>query len=310
VSSCRSVPAAAPAFAATVLVALVAAVTLTAVPAGASTYPVPYSFAAGLAAEALHPGSAPPGSNDWTCRPSAAHPYPVVLVHGTFGDMTDSWQALSPLLKNNGYCVFALDYGGPAGNPIQATGDIPTSAAQLGTFVDRVLGATGATKVDVVGHSQGGMMPRWYIRFLGGASKVHTLVGLAPSNHGTTLFGLSALASAFPGGSSFLGCTACDQQLAGSSFLQTLNAGGDTVAGPTYTVIETRYDEVVTPYTSAFLSGPGVTNITLQQQCLLDLGDHLAIIYDPIALHDVLNALNPAHATRPACVPVFPVLGS
>jgi hypothetical protein len=75
-------------------------------------------------------------------------------------------------------------------------------------------------------------------------------------------------------------------------------------------VIETRYDEVVTPYTSAFLSGPGVTNITLQEQCALDLGDHLAIIYDPIALHDVLNALDPAHATRPACVPVFPVLGS
>ena len=43
------------------------------------------------------------------------------------------------------------------------------------------------------------MMPRYYLKFLGGASKVNTLVGLAPSNHGTTLDGLFTLASYFPG---------------------------------------------------------------------------------------------------------------
>jgi triacylglycerol esterase/lipase EstA (alpha/beta hydrolase family) len=56
-----------------------------------------------------------------------------------------------------------------------------------------VLTATGAAKVDIVGHSQGGMMPRYYIRFLGGAATVHTLVGLAPSSHGTTIGGLTTL---------------------------------------------------------------------------------------------------------------------
>jgi len=94
-----------------VLVALLAVGSTTPAAAG-SNYPVPYSFAAGIAAELTSPGSAPPGSNNWACRPSASHPYPVVLVHGTFGDMTDSWQALSPLLANNGYCAFALDYAG------------------------------------------------------------------------------------------------------------------------------------------------------------------------------------------------------
>jgi triacylglycerol esterase/lipase EstA (alpha/beta hydrolase family) len=272
---------------------------------------VPYNFGAGLLATALHPGSSPPGANDWNCRPSAAHPYPVVLVHGTFVNMTDSWQALSPLLANHGYCVFALDYGGPPGDQIQATGDIPTSAAQLGAFVDRVLAATGAGQVDVVGHSQGGMMPRWYIKFLGGQSTVHALVGLAPSNHGTTFNGLAELARAVPGGSDALTsvCQSCEQQFTGSTFLDQLNAGGDTEPGPSYTVIETKYDTVVTPYTSAFLSGPDVTNITLQDQCGVDSVDHIGIIYDAIALHDVLNALDPAHATAPACTPVLPVLG-
>jgi triacylglycerol esterase/lipase EstA (alpha/beta hydrolase family) len=293
------------------LVIVMAVVSATAAAAAAASLPVPYSFGAGVAAELAHPGSAPPGSNDFSCRPSSAHPHPVVLAHGTFGDMTDSWQALSPLLANNGYCVFAFDYGGAAGNPIQGYGQIETSAAQLGAFVDRVRAATGAAKVDIVGHSQGGMMPRYYLKFLGGASKVGTLVGLAPSNHGTNLFGLTGLLAAFPGGSLFATalCTACTEQLAGSTFLRHLNAGGDTVAGVKYTVIETSYDEVVTPFTSAFLSGPNVTNILLQGQCLLDFSDHLAVIYDQIALRDVLNALDPAHAVPPRCVPVAPVLG-
>ena len=294
-----------------VALAVAASFALPTAPAGAATYPVPYNFGAGVLAATLHPGSSPPGSNDWNCRPTAAHPYPVVLVHGTFANMTDSWQALSPLLANNGYCVFALDYGGPPGNQVQATGDIPTSAAQLGAFVDRVLQATGATKVDVVGHSQGGMMPRWYIKFLGGDQTVHELVGLAPSNHGTTFNGLASLARAFPGGPSALGglCQACEQQFVGSSFLDELNGGGDTVPGPSYTVIETKYDTVVTPYTSAFLSGPNVTNITLQDQCPRDLVEHVGIIYDAIALHDVLNALDPAGATPPACTLVLPAIG-
>ena len=67
----------------------------------------------------------PPGANDWSCKPTSAHPYPVVLVHGTFGDMTVSWNLISPRLKQDGYCVFALDYGNRATAPIEG------SAAQL-----------------------------------------------------------------------------------------------------------------------------------------------------------------------------------
>ncbi len=281
-------------------------------PSHAAPLPVIYNGVAGYAH--VSPTASPPGANDFSCKPSAAHPRPVVLVHGTFADMSDDWQALSPLLHNNGYCVFALNFGSYAGSGllgIDAIGDIPTSAAQLSAFVDRVLGATGAAQVDLVGHSQGGMMPRYYLRFLGGASKVHTLVGLAPSNHGTTLAGLFTLAGFFPGANAFVGvlCPACEQQAAGSSFITHLNAGTETVPGVSYTVIESSNDEVVTPYTSAFLSGPGVTNILLQSQCPLDQGEHLSMPYDHIADADVLNALDPAHAVAPACTPVLPVVG-
>lgn len=273
-----------------------------------SSLSVSYSFADGLAASISHPGANPPGANDWSCRPSAAHPRPVVLVHGTFGNMTDSWNALSPLLKNSGYCVYAFNYGGMFLNQIAGYEDIPTSAGQLASFVDRVLSSTGAAKVDVVGHSQGGMMPRYYLKNLGGGAKVGSLVGLSPSSHGTTLNGLTALLDYFPWADDAAGlvCKACQQQVRGSDFMTALNSGGDTVAGVKYTVIETVYDEVVTPYSSEFLSGPNVTNILLQDSCWVDYAEHLAVIYDHIALRYVLNALDPAHAQSPVCYYVAP----
>jgi triacylglycerol esterase/lipase EstA (alpha/beta hydrolase family) len=291
----------------------VIALAITASPAAAAQLPVVYNGVLGYAH--ANPTASPPGANNWSCKPSAAHPVPVILVHGTFADMSDSWQALSPLLYNNGYCVFALNYGSYDGSGsvgVDATGDIAASAQQLATFVDRVLAATGAKKVDLVGHSQGGMMPRYYIKNLGGASKVDTLVGLAPSNHGTTLEGLFTLAGYFPGASALVGvdCPACEEQEAGSSFIIALNHGGETVPSVKYTVIESDNDEVVTPYTSAFLApAPNVTNILLQDQCALDQGEHLSMPYDHIADADVLTALDPADPQHLACTPVLPVSG-
>ncbi|MGN6586305.1 MAG: esterase/lipase family protein, partial [Solirubrobacterales bacterium] len=185
------------------LVLLVLTMLIAAGPARAEL-PVIYSGAYGYAH--VSPTASPPGANDWSCKPSAAHPRPVVLVHGTFADMSDSWQALSPLLKNNGWCVFALNYGSYAGSGaigVYGVGEIRNSAQELSAFVDKVLAATGAGEVDMVGHSQGGMMPRYYLKFLGGAEKVHTLVGLSPSNHGTTVDGIGVLARFFPGGEQF-----------------------------------------------------------------------------------------------------------
>lgn len=171
-----------------------------------------------------------------------------------------------------------------------------------------MLAATGSAKADLVGHSQGGMMPRYYLKFLGGAAKVNALVGIAPDNHGTTLSGLTNLLAYFPGAEDLLSTAtpALADQIAGSAFLTKLNAGGDTVAGVHYTVIATKYDEVVTPYRSQFLTGSDVHNVLLQDLCAVDLSEHAAIgLIDRIAFHEVANALDPAHATATTCLSVL-----
>jgi triacylglycerol lipase len=239
------------------------------------------------------PATPPPTVIDSrSCRPPQQHPEPVVLVHGTFA--ATSWALIGPALARHGYCVFTFSYGD------FGTGDITASARQLRTFVNRVLARTGARRVSLVGHSEGGLMPRYYIRFLGGAAKVDDLIGLAPSNHGTdNWFALEG---------ALAGCTACGQQLAwGSRFLRVLNTGAETPAPVDYTSVQTSYDAVVIPYTSAFLHGPRerVTNVVLQAACPSDTSGHLGIVTDPVALQWVENALarkGPADPTfQPRC---------
>lgn len=242
-----------------------------------------------------------PGANNFNCKLTPEHPRPVVLVHGTVENMGFNWAALSPMLKNEGYCVFALNYGegilslfGRA-NGLNSVG---SNANEVKGFINVVLSRTGAAQVDFVGHSQGGLIGTYYTKRLGGASKVHTMVQLAPSNHGTTLSGLTSLGSTL----GLLGIanivlgagtpSLVDQQV-GSAFQNSLFADGDVVPGPDYVVIETKHDIVVTPYTNAFLSGPNVTNILIQDQCPNDPVGHVGLVFDGPALANVLNALGP-----------------
>ncbi|WP_430333737.1 esterase/lipase family protein [Rhodococcus sp. ACT016] len=316
-----------PSFVAAIFLAAVTIGTAFAAPVVASAeepMPVPQNFYAGIAEEMADPGGSLPGSNDWTCKPSAAHPRPVILVHGTGANRQTNWATYVPLLKNNGYCVFAPTYGARSGAswPGSAVGGLAPleeSAHQFGEFVDEVLAATGADKVDIVGHSQGTLMPNYYVKFLGGAAKVDKYVSLAPLWLGAGAFWAEEI-TAFarehglkPLQEQTFGqlCAACLDMAPGSEFVDKMNEGGGPYApGVSYTNIATRYDELVVPYTSGLVPGPNTVNIVVQDQCLQDYSEHAAMGASPIAAAHVLNALDPQHQRPAPCMPIAPLTGT
>lgn len=288
--------------AALVLAAFASSTVLTAPVSAAAASPL----TAPVAADGLgipfptSPAGDPPLANDWSCAPTKKRPTPVILVHGTFGDRKNLLEGLSTAISRAGFCVYSLDYGN------RGTNGIVKSARQLKKFTNRVLRSTGAKKVSMVGHSQGGMMPRYYIKFLGGKKTVDDLVGIAPSNHGTTVTGGSNPISDLVVG---LVCFACLQQSQGSPFLRRLNRGDETPGNVSYTQITTAYDEVVVPHTSGYLKRNGKgrisTNVTLQQVCPNELVEHIFIPTSAVTIQITLNALTrqgPAKRSfRPVC---------
>lgn len=300
--------------------AVAAGIVLVPAPAAtAATLPVPYNFL--LSATAAFARVDAPGTNDWSCKPTAQHPRPVVLVHGLTGNKSTNWATYGPLLKNNGYCVFALTYGVqgvPAPlNSFAGLNPMESSAQELKTFVARVRTATGAAEVDIVGHSEGTLVPGYYLKFLGGAASVRNMVSLAPIWHGTNPGGIDTLGRAGrPFGITGLIETALEpyfasgaQMLSSSTFMARLRQGGTTkVPGVRYTNIVTKYDELVQPYTSGI--EPGMTNIVIQDKCALDFSEHFQIAADPVAAAVVLNVLDPAHPRPVPCRLVLPFIGS
>ncbi len=283
--------------------------------ASAEELPVPFDGSALLLGGA-EPDKAP-GANDFSCKPSAAHPKPVVLVHGLLATLGSNWQTMAPLLKNNGFCVFGLTYGRQTGlNQVGGLKPMPESAEQLAAFVDKVLAATDTKQVDLLGHSEGTVMPRWYLSFLGGAKKVDKYVQMTPLWDGTQLAGIDTLASVgktlglegtinatFAG----VGCGSCPQFARGSDYLNRVNASGPAIPSVTYTGIATKYDELVIPYQSGFLNAPNVKNILLQDVCPTDYSEHAAVAYSPTVAQLILNALAPKQALPPQCTVTTPL---
>ncbi|MDV6011334.1 alpha/beta fold hydrolase [Haloechinothrix sp. LS1_15] len=304
---------------------IIAVLVLAGLPAQASATPAAATGtgpSAGVLASSIEPDAVeigdpdtpPPGANDWSCEPDEQRPNPVVLAHGLLANQAANWRMLAPLLADEGYCVFSLTYGvkDGVGTPVYTPGGMTRmedSAEEFGAFVDRVLAETGAQQVDLVGHSQGTLMPSYYVRFLDGAANIDNYISLTPLWQGTTLLGLDTLYAY----GEVLGlrpvvdlaletvCESCSQFLRGSDFLKRLHAVGIFDPDVTYTNVVTRYDEVVVPYTSGIAEGENITNIVLQDECSRDFGMHVAPAFSTHAAGHVLNALDPAAAEPVPC---------
>jgi hypothetical protein len=218
---------------------------------------------------------------------------PVLLVPGTTltPEVNFSWNYMRALTDlGRRWCAVTLPY--------DATGDIQV-AGEYVVHALRSISKQSRRDVDVVGYSQGGMVPRWALRFWPDTrAMVDDLVGLSPSNHGTVV----ADAACNP---SF------HQQASRSRFLRALNSGAETFAGIDYTVAYTFTDEVVVPNSgpapsSALRSGGGgIASIALQEICPANASEHFGIgSYDAVGFAIVADALGHDGPADRARIPV------
>jgi triacylglycerol esterase/lipase EstA (alpha/beta hydrolase family) len=213
---------------------------------------------------------------------------PVIIVAGTSANQPLASIYYAPLaarLRADGYNAFI--FGLPGGG----LGDIAATSAALNNYADSVRAQTGATKIDLVGHSQGGLVGRYYIKNVGGANEVDSMISLGAPHYGTAVANIAA----FLGLGNCLGIVACNQMAVGSTFLNNLNAGDDTIGTVHYTNIASIFDEVVVPYKTAFLNNDGNnTNVRLQSPCWARVVDHIGLPLDGTVYSGIADAL--AHA--------------
>jgi triacylglycerol lipase len=213
---------------------------------------------------------------------------PVLLIHGTGSNFRSnfSWNwARAFTLEKRAFCGIDL--------PADASGDVQVAAEHVVRAI-RTLHAAAGAPVSLVGHSQGGLIGRWALKYWPDTrAMVDDYVALAPPNHGTATFVAQCTAAGE--------CPAARwQQRTGSRFLAALNDGPQTWPGVDYTQVMVRTDEIVAPHTSAALpAAPNVGNVEIGTVCPGELTEHFGLAYDNAAYLIGMDALTHPGPAKP-----------
>ncbi len=214
----------------------------------------------------------------------------VLLLPGTTVNTDENFgwnyaQAFS--LEQQPFCTLDL--------PDRTMGDIQVAAEYVVAAIRAVYRHSGH-KIAILGHSQGGMISRWALKYWPDTrGMVDDLIGMAPSNHGTDRAILLCSPDCAP---------AIWQQRTGSAFMNALNAGPETWPGISYSVIYSMTDGIIVPPESSELTtGQGeIANIVVSEACPGRSPDHLSLgTHDPVTyalVEDALGHDGPASRER------------
>ena len=246
---------------------------------------------------------------------SLQEPPPIVFVHGN-GDTAGLWQTTVWRFESNGWPrerLHAIDLPYPLSRdddtkPQAGRTSTAEHMAFLKTEVDKVLQATGARHVVLMGNSRGGNAIRNYIQNGGGDRTVsHAILGGAP-NHGIWAVRIAGLSD--------------NSEYAGhGAFLQGLNrpknAAGDEVTGPVkwLTIRSDRNDKyaqpdglwvgkrgVATGVTYATPELKGATNVVIPRI------DHRETAYSPAAFEAAYRFIMGRAPATTDVVPQLPAM--
>lgn len=235
--------------------------------------------------------AAPRADTPGTATEVAATANPVIVVGGLSG-VAAAYGPLATRLRADGFRAYVYQLPG------LGLGDIAASANSFSSYVNQVKSSTGAARVDLVAHSEGGLVSRYYLKNLGGTGSVTRYISLGTPQYGTYVANIAK----FLGVGNCAGIVACQQMTIGSSFLAGLNSGDDAPGAVRYTTIRTTQDELVRPTQNAALNG-GATNVLIQSYCPLRVVGHLGLVLDGTSYTVVRGALRDG-PVRPNCIAV------
>ncbi|KRC95798.1 MULTISPECIES: triacylglycerol lipase [unclassified Streptomyces] len=234
-------------------------------------------YPSGIAQERRGPvrPALPAGSDDPARLPTQAPP-PVVLLHG-FIDNRSVFVLLRRSLAQHGrHRVESLNY-----SPL--TCDIRTAAELLGRHIEEICERTGSVQVDVVGHSLGGLIARYYVQRLGGDVRVRTLVTLGTPHSGTRV---APLANAHP---------IVRQMRPGSAVIEELSRPAPGCR-TRFVSFWSDLDHLMDPLESACVDHP---DLSAQNVRVTGIG-HLALPVHPAVATGIRQALDTDPSQEPA----------
>lgn len=225
----------------------------------------------------LSPLTANAAPNRTAPAATAATRDPVVIVGGTTAPAY-YYGPMAGRLAADGYTpiVYALPGGG-----LQ---DIAATTADFAQFMDGVLATTGAEQVDLVGHSQGGLVAMDYVKRHGGDAVVDSIVTLGTPHKGTVVANKTKNDEDTP--------LAFQQMAMGSRYLWEISKqeNKDVPAGVRVTTLRTSHDELVQPIGNASLK-KGAVNVLVQDQCRSNTVSHVELPLSGVVYSGVRTAL-------------------
>lgn len=203
---------------------------------------------------------------------SDRHP-PVLLIHGFLGTR-GSMFVIEQRLQRDGFAVISFNLG------VLNVRDIRASALLIHRKVEQIIKQSGVHRIDIVGHSMGGLIGLYYIKHLGGESRVRRMVMLGTPARGTWAALLGVATMGLFSASSW-------QLLPGSNFLQELH-DGPLPHGVEFFTISAERD---------WLCPPSATQLEGAHAISVPLG-HSSLVMSEAVYRKVLWALRKDDAPR------------
>ncbi|MEU6732577.1 hypothetical protein ABZ929_05140 [Streptomyces physcomitrii] len=212
---------------------------------------------------------------------------PVLLTPGTVESADQAWSwGYQKVLRERGHAVCVIE-----DLPDSGTTDMQVTAEYV-VYALRRMHEVSGRKVSVIGHSQGGLLNAWALRFWPDlAGKVDDIIGLGAPHSGGLFGDLACVAGRCP--------DSAWQFKASSDFVQAL-IREPLAAGPSFTSIGSDTDEVIFPAPGA-TRFPGAANLQVQQLCPGRLVGHMGQLFDAgvhALVTDALDHEGPADLDR------------